>query len=468
MMIPMEVAAHLPKGSCDMMIRGGNVYKLVQYLTHQEISDLDFMHSFLISYPAFITGADFLKLLKMRFYVRMPPGDHYKEIRTKIRLRVINVMKIWVQLYYQDLAENPEMLKLFTETLQLFEKQSNFKAASTVLKVLEQKTMFIQTQTASVTVFPEPVYLNEPGPLVTIFEFHPMELARQISLIEWDFWKSIRACEFVLQGWTKPTLKDKLAPRISAMIAESNKRTVWFISEIVTRENAKDRAILINKFILTAEAAFNTGNYNTVMEIMSALQNSAIHRLRNSWQLLPPDTWDLFDKFKSLFDAQGNFQVYRDKLKLSVPPCIPYLGTFLTDIVFVCDGNPGLIPDTDLINFAKYRNLTNIIRTIQQFQLVGPAFRPVPGYQKFLADSPLTSLDMERAFERSVELEPNKPSQNRAATMTKEEIKKKNEVEKISKEIFSKEETLMKKAKKRSLKREEKAHDAAKHENGKH
>eukprot|EP01105_Mastigella_eilhardi_P009763 TRINITY_DN2291_c0_g1_i4.p1 TRINITY_DN2291_c0_g1~~TRINITY_DN2291_c0_g1_i4.p1 ORF type:complete len:107 (-),score=4.22 TRINITY_DN2291_c0_g1_i4:201-491(-) len=55
------------------------------------------------------------------------------------------------------------------------------------------------------------------------------------------------------------------------------------------------------------------------------------------------------------------------------------------------------------------------IRTIQQFQLVGPAFRPVPGYQKFLADSPLTSLDMERAFERSVELEPNKPSQNRAA-----------------------------------------------------
>lgn len=82
------------------------------------------------------------------------------------------------------------------------------------------------------------------------------------------------------------------------------------------------------------------------MEIISALQNSAVHRLRNTWgvskyyfyilkiKLLPPEAWDMYDKYCALFDAKGNFQAYRDTLKVAVPPCIPYLGMFACLLVY--------------------------------------------------------------------------------------------------------------------------------------
>lgn len=71
-------------------------------------------------------------------------------------------------------------------------------------------------------------------------------------------------------------------------------------------------------------------------------------------------------------DSQRNFAEYRQRLKTTVAPCLPFLGVYLTDMTFIDDGNadhrlsPGGKP---LVNFDKYLKTTRILNEIDQFQI---------------------------------------------------------------------------------------------------
>ncbi|KAH3759619.1 Ras guanine nucleotide exchange factor [Pelomyxa schiedti] len=442
MRVPIELATQLGPGSRDIMIRGGTIYKIIQYLTHPEESDMDFMHSFLICYSAFTTGPELLEILVSRYFLRKPSWMDitiFNDTKQRIRLKVVNLLKTWTSMYQYDFKENMDLIKLASQILSVFAETC--KAAIIVLKNLERVRDWVSNPIGDP---PPSILLNDHGIISSMLDMHPEEVARQITLLEWDLWSKIRPKEFIGQAWNKQNLKEKLAPNISRMVLESNRRTMWAITEVVRQENLRDRAAILHRLILTADACFHLRNYNAVMEIMSALHNSALHRLKSSWELLPGTTWDLYDKYTQLFDPKGNFQPYRDTLKFAVPPCIPYLGVFLTDVVFVCDGNPNFVPDTTLINFVKYRNLSNVIKAIQQFQMQPHSFTLVPHYMKYLHDSIRFTSD--QAYDRSIAVEPtNRPAE---PPTPKELEAKRKAVEKHSKEIFSKEDTILLKAKK--------------------
>jgi len=73
------------------------------------------------------------------------------------------------------------------------------------------------------------------------------------------------------------------------------------------------------------------------MLVIAALQNSAIHRLYKTWELLPQKAFEMFENMALLMNGnagEGNFFAYRERLKKVVPPVVPYLGPFSIYFIF--------------------------------------------------------------------------------------------------------------------------------------
>lgn len=63
---------------------------------------------------------------------------------------------------------------------------------------------------------------------------------------------------------------------------------------------------------------------------------------------------------------EKNYKILREEYLSSEPPCIPFIGIFLTDLTFIEEGNPTTI--NNLINFQKFRLIYEVIDNIKRFQ----------------------------------------------------------------------------------------------------
>ena len=70
------------------------------------------------------------------------------------------------------------------------------------------------------------------------------------------------------------------------------------------------------------------------------------------------------EKLQSLISSDGRFRNLRDSLHRTDPPCIPYLGMYLSDLTFIEEGTPNFT-DNGLLNFAKMR-MVMFVRDIKK------------------------------------------------------------------------------------------------------
>ena len=62
------------------------------------------------------------------------------------------------------------------------------------------------------------------------------------------------------------------------------------------------------------------------MALVAALQTSSIVRLKKTWEGLPNKYRAIMDNLLSLTDHRKNFSEYRNALKNSPPPALPFIG----------------------------------------------------------------------------------------------------------------------------------------------
>eukprot|EP01096_Ripella_sp_DP13-Kostka_P006829 TRINITY_DN2466_c0_g1_i8.p1 TRINITY_DN2466_c0_g1~~TRINITY_DN2466_c0_g1_i8.p1 ORF type:complete len:953 (-),score=400.95 TRINITY_DN2466_c0_g1_i8:17-2875(-) len=216
----------------------------------------------------------------------------------------------------------------------------------------------------------------------SILDFHPQEIARQMSLIEDEFYKSIKPWEFLGQCWTKKD-KEKRAPRIIAMINRFNQVSEWVATEILLADSPRTRLAILKNFIDIAEKLLELNNFNGIMEIISGLQNSSIFRLRQLWSSLDKQHQKTYEQLQAVVSRDQSYKALRAQLHSLDPPCVPYLGVYLTDLIFIEDGNPDFL-QRGLINFVKCQFVSQVIREIRQYQDVPYCLEPVPFIRDYL------------------------------------------------------------------------------------
>ena len=97
-------------------------------------------------------------------------------------------------------------------------------------------------------------------------------------------------------------------------------------------------------------------------------------------------------------------------LRRCQPPCVPFLGVFLTDLTMIEDGNPDMITHAvPLINFVKRRKVAEVIGAIQRYQSTPYNFEVVPVIRDYLIDASSRAMGESELYDASLVLEPRAP-----------------------------------------------------------
>jgi len=247
---------------------------------------------------------------------------------------------------------------------------------------------------------------------ITLDQLNPIEVARQITILEFSIFEKITPEELLSLGWMTDS-KEWVAPNITQIISKSNSITEWVTQCILKTENAKQRRNILRQFIGICDACLEMNNYNTLFEIMMSLTSQPVYRLKQTWESLSKPEMAKFKKFDQVTSYAGNRKVYRDTIKeimqsAQTKPLLPYIGVHLTDLVFFDQGNPSQKQENDivLINFTKRSLMADVVQLMKSCQKTSYQLERVETIQQFLhAQFQVVPMPEEEMYRRSKELE---------------------------------------------------------------
>ncbi|KAI8349456.1 ras guanine nucleotide exchange factor domain-containing protein [Choanephora cucurbitarum] len=414
-------------------VKGGTLHSLVQYMTQHDQLDSNFNSTFLLTYRSFCTTEELFEELFQRYQLPAPEGlspeelERWKEKKLKlVRLRVFNIIKSWLETYFNEEEDRPILISIdrFTETAIADTMKFGAEQLTKLIKkrMMAEESGQIRKMKLNFRTGDMPVpILPKNMKHIKLLEVDPLELARQLTVMDFKLYNRIKPVECLDKNWGKADLGDYIAVNIRASIEHSNQVTAWVTDSILSKDNIKKRATVMKHWILVAERCRSLQNFNTCMAILSAFDNGSIGRLKRTWELMSTRTMATLQNIRKLMGANRNFSEYRELIKKINPPCIPFLGIYLQDLTFIDDGNSNLLKKSNnLINFSKRMKTAEVIRDLQQYQSTHYMLSAVPDLQEFIKTHLHSSREDEELYSLSLKLEPRERGEDTIARRLKE------------------------------------------------
>ncbi len=337
-----------------------------------------------------------------------------------MRLKIATILKYWVEVYYREDFEYDEpvlsKLKLFTSAKIAKDYNKHAQEILILIKTYEDVGMPIAMHTTSDKV-------ELPKPLVTkkftqsflmsdpkaILELDPIEVARQITLVEFSIFCKIRPRETINQVYADTNGKEvNLYPNIHKMINFTNQITMWVCSTMVSIPELKNRVLIMKFFMSIAIALKDMQNFNALTAIVAGLTMGPVYRLKKTLLRLEknfPKLKESYLEAVAIVSPKGQYANYRKHLKTLLKPVLPFLGVFITDMTFVELGNNNFLPENHFINFDKRRKFSQLIRDLQCYQKSTFNFVAISFIQEYLF-TVKSEQNENKLFESSQRVEP--------------------------------------------------------------
>ena len=394
----------------EPVLTAATLNKLVEALTNEEKVDTNFFNTFLLTYQSFTTADIFLNKLMQRFNV--PPNnpasglsdaDYEVHVQMPIRMRVCNVLRKWIEQCYDDLGD--ELISRIGEFATNMEIEKSCVSLSKIihnaLKKFRGRNVDFYSRQFNVKPPPVLVPRNLYDDNFTILDVEEEEIARQIAIIDFDHFRSIKSAELLNQAWAKSKLQYR-ARNVLKMISWFNHLSKLVALLILRTESLKSRVKVVQKLLQIAKLSRQYNNFGAVMGIISGFNNAAVLRLKLTFSQLPKKWSELQTELEEMMSSQGSYRNYRGYLGSANPPVIPYMGVHLSDLVFIEDGNPDKLGG--LINFEKRRLVCKVITQLQSYQQNAYNLEAVPRIIQVLS-KPINETD-DNLYQLSLEREP--------------------------------------------------------------
>ncbi|KAI8293188.1 Ras guanine nucleotide exchange factor A [Colletotrichum sp. SAR11_240] len=234
------------------------------------------------------------------------------------------------------------------------------------------------------------------------------DIADEMTRIDWVMFSSIRIRDFVRHVSLSLELRSKCKSlkNVNRMINHFNHVAKWVANLILLRDKAKHRAQMLEKFMNIAQKLRRLNNYNGLAAVLAGINGTAVHRLAQTWALVPPEAQKSFAKLGILMGTQKSHFAYRLAWENSPLPRIPYIPLHRRDLVSAEEGSKTFVgPDGDRVNWKKFEVLGEVLLPLMKSQ--GTAYPNLTKHEaarELILDCRMPT-DEEEIYQRSVQLE---------------------------------------------------------------
>ncbi|KAM3825730.1 ral guanine nucleotide dissociation stimulator isoform 3-T3 [Vipera latastei] len=391
-------------------IKAGTLEKLVEYLVSAfKGNDSTYVTIFLCTYRAFATTKQVLDLLLNRYgkFNLQANGDHPRHaVDEKLQLKntISSILGAWLDQYSEDFRKPPDYacLKQLIIYVRLNIPGSDLERRARILFTQFQQQERAEAETEAVDRPSCPLRLEQENGLSEgkseFLSFPPEMAAEQFTLMDAELFKKVVPYHCLGCIWSQRDKKGKehLAPSIRATVSQFNRVTNCVIATCLGDRTLKAqlRARVVERWIEVARECRILKNFSSLRAILSALQCNVVHRLKKTWDEVSRESCRMFHELSEIFSDENNHSLSRELLikegtskfaTLEINPkraqkrqqqqremgvmqgTIPYLGTFLTDLVMLDTAMKDYL-DGGLINFEKRRKEFEVIAQIKLLQ----------------------------------------------------------------------------------------------------
>lgn len=417
---------------------GGSLNAIVERLSsHDSTPDPSFLTMVYLTFRLFATPQEFAAALVHRFeYI-----EESANIAQTVRLRVSNILKGWLEGHWRHDCDEP-LIPHLTQFVENSVKAVSLSAGTRIMDLINivrsthgpAVPRVISSMGKTNTVGTSKIDSNQPAPppvlsksqlnalktwkmsggTISLLDFDPLELARQITIKTSSIFCSVLPEELLGCEFTKQS--SSLAVNLRAMTQLSTDLNNLVIESILILEDTKKRAALIKHWIKIAAKCLELHNYETFMTINASLNTTSILRLKKTWELLGQKVLSMHEHHTEICSHEKNYARLRKRFENAALPCLPYVGIYRTDLIFTDQGNPatrelqtgnGPMP---VINLAKHARTAEIISDLQRFQ-IPYKLTSVDELQTWLQDECIRARaagdkNIQNQYRRSLILEP--------------------------------------------------------------
>uniref|UniRef100_A0A3Q3MDQ3 Ral guanine nucleotide dissociation stimulator n=1 Tax=Mastacembelus armatus TaxID=205130 RepID=A0A3Q3MDQ3_9TELE len=431
-------------------IKAGTLERLVEYMVSAfRGKDSTYVTIFLCTYRSFATTKQVLDLLLNRYakLQNVPAALQAHRVSqdecTELRNTVSSILGAWLDQYSEDFWSPPnyDCLHQLLSYLHLHFPGSDLeRRARNLLAHFHRRQQCEPDPDGEHLGCPfatqEESGFEDELPAFSFLSFDPIMVAEQFTLMDADLFKKVVPYHCLGGIWSQRDKKGKehLAPTIRATVAQFNSVTNCVITTCLSNPTLKpnQRARLLERWIDVARECRILKNFSSLRAILSALQCNAIHRLKRTWEEVSRESFRMFRELSEIFSDDNNYSLSRELLvkegtskfaTLEINPkraqrrhqqqrdlgvmqgTIPYLGTFLTDLVMM-DTAMKDYTEGGLINFEKRRKEFEVIAQIKLLQLASNnySFTQDSHFREWFAG--VEKLSEAESYNLSCEIEP--------------------------------------------------------------
>jgi son of sevenless-like protein len=121
--------------------------------------------------------------------------------------------------------------------------------------------------------------------ILLFLQLHPIEIARQVTLLEFDLYRIVKSSEMVGSVWVKEQ-KSVTSPNVLRVMEHSTNFSYWLVKCILTAEQFEERVAVVSRILEIMMVFQELNNFNGVLEVFSALESAPVHRLEHTFMVL--------------------------------------------------------------------------------------------------------------------------------------------------------------------------------------